>query len=71
MTVKIEIGMEDIANAMNLYNVMEEIDPHIADTLTDNFHASRDWVDDAVIDLTNRDYAKLFHTLAERFEKEE
>lgn len=71
MTVKIEIEIEDIAKEMNLYHVMEAIDSHIADTLTDSFHASRDWVDDAVIDLADKDYAKLFHALAERFEKEE
>lgn len=71
MFVKVSVEMEDIANEMDLYRVAELIDPHIGDVLTDSFNADEDWVDDAIADLSDKDYARLFYALAKRFEKGE
>lgn len=71
MFVKISVEMEDIAKEMDLCHVMEVIDPHIGDILVDIFHADYDWVDDTLAELSNEDYARLFHALADRFKNGE
>lgn len=71
MFVKVSVEMEDIANEMDLYSVTELIDLHIGDVLTDSFNADEDWVDDALADLSDEDYAKLFYALANRFKNGE